>query len=239
MSLTVFLNTTWYLNVNWYFNGLAYIALVKEMRRVTPARLTRAEQQAQTRERLLAAAERVFARHGYGGASIDLISAEAGYSKGAIYSNFESKEDVFLELARVYMERAMTDLEEIVRSEPSRLQDALSAWLQAMHVDGDCLLLVTELQLQARRNPAFAEKYYALQQKQTRAMATALERLFKGLSSPLPMDAMDLADSMIALTHGITLQRPEPKSGAASDAGRVIDKLLKSLMRSGKSGGRT
>ncbi|MCE9522821.1 MAG: TetR/AcrR family transcriptional regulator, partial [Alphaproteobacteria bacterium] len=76
-----------------------------------PARLTRAEQQAQTRERLLAAAERVFARHGYGGASIDLISAEAGYSKGAIYSNFESKEEVFLELARVYMGRRMTELE--------------------------------------------------------------------------------------------------------------------------------
>ena len=67
--------------------------------------MTRAEQQAQTRERLLAAAERVLARHGYGGASIDLVTAEAGYSKGAIYSNFESKEAVFLELLRVYMER--------------------------------------------------------------------------------------------------------------------------------------
>jgi AcrR family transcriptional regulator len=63
---------------------------------VRPVRLTRAEQQALTRERLLAAAERVLARHGYGGASIDLITAEAGYSKGAIYSNFESKEAVFL-----------------------------------------------------------------------------------------------------------------------------------------------
>lgn len=232
MSVTVFSHTIWYLDVNWYLIDAEYIVAVKERRRVTPARLTRAEQQAQTRERLLAAAERVFARHGYGGASIDLIAAEAGYSKGAIYSNFDNKEEVFLALARVYMERAMSELEEIVRSEPSRLQDALSAWLQAMHVDGDCLLLVTELQLQARRSPVFAEQYYALQQKQTRAMATALERLFKGLSSPLPMDAMDLADAMIALTHGITLQRP----GTTSDAGRVIDKILKSLMRRGKSG---
>src|SRR5258705_2961093 len=58
---------------------------------VRPKRLTRAEQQTVTRERLLAAAEQVIARHGYGGASIDLITAEAGYSKGAIYSNFKSK----------------------------------------------------------------------------------------------------------------------------------------------------
>ncbi len=235
-SAIIFLDTIWYLDVNWYLIYSGYTISVKEMRRVTPARLTRAEQQAQTRERLLAAAERVFARHGYGGASIDLIAAEAGYSKGAIYSNFESKEAVFLELARVYMGRAMTELEQIVRSEPSRLQDALSTWLQAMHVDGDCILLVTELQLQARRSPAFAEQYFALQQKQTRAMATVLERLFKGLSSPMPMEAIDLADAMIALMHGITLQRPDPKPGKTSDAGRVIDKILKSLMRRGKSG---
>ena len=79
-----------------------------------PVRLTRAQQQALTRERLLAAAEQVLARHGYGGASIDLITAEAGYSKGAIYSNFESKEAVFLELLRVYMERDMAELGRIV-----------------------------------------------------------------------------------------------------------------------------
>ena len=79
-----------------------------------PVRLTRAQQQALTRERLLAAAERVLARHGYGGASIDLITAEAGYSKGAIYSNFESKEAVFLELSRVYMERDTAELGRIV-----------------------------------------------------------------------------------------------------------------------------
>ena len=88
-----------------------------------PARLTRAQQQAMTRERLLAAAERVFARHGYGGASIDLISAEAGYSKGAIYSNFESKEAVFLELLRLYMERDMAELERIVSLAPDQLSN--------------------------------------------------------------------------------------------------------------------
>ena len=200
-----------------------------------PVRLTRAEQQAQTRERLLAAAERVFARHGYGGASIDLISAEAGYSKGAIYSNFESKEEVFLELARVYMERRMTELEHLVGGEPSKLAGALSQWLQTMQVDGDCLMLVTELQLQARRSPVFAEQYYALQQKQTRAMATVLERFFKALDLSMPIDPIDLADAMPALTHGITLQRPEPKAGASADAGRVIDKLMKSLTRADKT----
>src|SRR5882672_13451 len=93
-----------------------------------PARLNRAQKQAETRERLLAAAEQVFARYGYGGASIDLITSEAGYSKGAIYSNFENKEAVFLELLRLYMERDMAELERIVSLAPDQLSKALKAW---------------------------------------------------------------------------------------------------------------
>src|SRR6202171_6204256 len=160
---------------------------------VQPARLTRAQQQATTRERLLAAAERVLARHGYGGASIDLITAEAGYSKGAIYSNFESKEAVFLELLRVYMERDMAELGRIVSLPPHELSAGLSAWLETMHCDSDCPLLVIELQLHARRNPAFAKRYYALQDQQTGALARILERFFEAQSVRIPMDPRDLA----------------------------------------------
>ncbi len=191
--------------------------------------LTRAEQQALTRERLLAAAERVLAGHGYGGASIDLITAEAGYSKGAIYSNFESKEAVFLELLRVYMERDMVELGRIVSLPPHQLSAALSAWLETMHCDSDCPLLVTELQLHARRNPVFATRYYALQDQQTRALARILERFFEAQSVPLPMDPRDLAGCMTALAHGLSLQHPQAKPGARSSAGRVIGALLKLL----------
>jgi AcrR family transcriptional regulator len=194
-----------------------------------PVRLTRAQQQAQTRERLLAAAERVLARHGYGGASIDLITAEAGYSKGAIYSNFESKEAVFLELLRVYMERDMAELERIVGLAPQQLSAALNAWLETMHCDSDCPLLVTELQLHARRNPAFAERYYALQEQQTRALARILERFFEAQSVPLPIDPRDLAGCMTALAHGLSLQHPQAEPGAPSVAGRVIGAMLKLL----------
>jgi AcrR family transcriptional regulator len=196
---------------------------------VPPVRLTRAQQQALTRERLLAAAERVLARHGYGGASIDLITAEAGYSKGAIYSNFESKEAVFLELLRVYMERDRAELGRIVSLAPHRLSAALSAWLETMHCDSECPLLMTELQLHARRNPVFAERYYALQDRQTGALARILERFFEAQSVPLPMDPRDLADCVTALAHGLSLQHPQAELGAPSAAGRVIGALLKLL----------
>jgi AcrR family transcriptional regulator len=192
-------------------------------------RLSRAQQQALTRERLLAAAERVIDRHGFGGASIDLISAEAGYSKGAIYSNFESKEAVFLELLRQYMERDMAALERIVALESDQLSMALTRWLETMDSETDCPLLVTELQLQARRSPAFAERYYALQAQQTRTLARILERYFAAASKPMPMDSQDLARALTALTHGLSLQRPANQPGAPNPAGRAIDNLLKLL----------
>jgi len=193
--------------------------------------LTRAQQQAVTRERLLAAAEQIFARHGYGGASIELITSEAGYSKGAIYSNFESKEAVFLELLRLYMARDMAELERIVSLDPNKLSAAVTGWLETMHADRDCPLLMTELQLQARRSPAFAKRYYALQEQQTRILARILERYFKAASIPLPMDPLDLAGSMTALAHGLSLQRPPSRPGVPSRAGRVIDSMLKLLTR--------
>jgi len=193
--------------------------------------LTRAQQQAVTRERLLAAAEQIFARHGYGGASIELITSEAGYSKGAIYSNFESKEAVFLELLRLYMARDMAELERIVSLDPNKLSAAVTGWLETMHADRDCPLLMTELQLQARRSPAFAKRYYALQEQQTRILAGILERYFKAASIPLPMDPLDLAGSMTALAHGLSLQRPPSRPGVPSRAGRVIDSMLKLLTR--------
>lgn len=64
------------------------------------ARLTRAERQAQTRQELLDAAALVFVRRGFHGSSVEEISAEAGYTRGAFYSNFKSKDEVLVELLR-------------------------------------------------------------------------------------------------------------------------------------------
>jgi AcrR family transcriptional regulator len=61
-------------------------------------RISRKESQLQTRQYLLDAALEVFSRRGYYAASVDEIAAEAGYSKGAVYSNFSNKEELFLAL---------------------------------------------------------------------------------------------------------------------------------------------
>jgi AcrR family transcriptional regulator len=67
-------------------------------------RLTRSERQARTRQELLDAAARVFVKRGFTASSVEEISAEAGYTRGAFYSNFDSKNQLFIELLhdRVY-----------------------------------------------------------------------------------------------------------------------------------------
>ena len=61
-------------------------------------RLSRQESRLQTQERLLMAAAIVFSRSGFYEASVEEIAEEAGFSKGAVYSNFTSKEELFIVL---------------------------------------------------------------------------------------------------------------------------------------------
>src|ERR1700681_2373300 len=69
------------------------------------ARMTREQSKANTRERLLGAARSVFASSGFHGASVEEIATMAGFSTGALYSNFDGKEDLFL----VLMEREIDE----------------------------------------------------------------------------------------------------------------------------------
>ncbi len=191
-----------------------------------PVRLSRAEQQAVTRERLLVAAQDVVSRMGYGGASVDLIAAEAGYSKGAVYSNFPNKESILLELLRRNMERDMGELENILSLKPGDMQDAVTEWLNTAFADSDCPLLATELQLHARRSPEFAAQYSVYHEQQVQTLARILQAYFDALSVALPIDALTLASSMTALAHGLSLQQPDANPDAPNAPGRVIAALL-------------
>ena len=64
------------------------------------ARMSRAEQHAKTRDRLVEAAAKLVARDGYDAVTIDAITEEAGYSRGAFYSNFRTKHEITREAAR-------------------------------------------------------------------------------------------------------------------------------------------
>src|SRR5436853_5449268 len=70
--------------------------------------------QEQTRARLLEAAARVFARRGFHVATLEEVAAEAGFTKGAVYSNFESKEALFLALVDRELEKRAQEIGAVV-----------------------------------------------------------------------------------------------------------------------------
>jgi AcrR family transcriptional regulator len=117
-----------------------------------PARLSRAEQQARTRERLLEAAAAVFAEHGVDGAAIDDIAARAGYSRGAFYSNFSDKTELLIALCdRRLASYRQEQLPALLAEPPERRLTAAAAWLAAEQPPLE-VLLVVELARQRSRS---------------------------------------------------------------------------------------
>ncbi|MGB0696917.1 MAG: TetR/AcrR family transcriptional regulator [Rhodospirillaceae bacterium] len=168
-------------------------------------RLSREEARAVTRQRLLESAAQLFARHGYGGAAVDSIAEAAGYSKGAFYSNFESKEAIFLELLTQHMQTQRASLEQVIATGGDNPMAAVKTWLTEQDKDRNWSLLSMELQLHALRTPAFAEVYQRFRQEQCAAFGPLTETLFRKEGKTPPLPPALLAECLCGMADGITI----------------------------------
>lgn len=171
-------------------------------------RLTRQESRLETKTRLLESAAQLFARGGYEGASVDLIAESAGYSKGAFYSNFGSKEAIFLELLDIHKRREIDALAQLLARDipASELLSLIRSSETGRRSDFDYGLLSAEFQLQACRDKTFAKTYGKLHRTHLDTMAGLVAKLFAKLGRIPPSDPKDLADIIMALTTGLSLQ---------------------------------
>jgi TetR/AcrR family transcriptional regulator, transcriptional repressor of aconitase len=171
-------------------------------------RLTRQESRLETKTRLLDSAAQLFARGGYEGASVDLIAESAGYSKGAFYSNFESKEAIFLELLDAHKRREIEALAQLLAKDipASELLSLIRNSETGRGSDFDFGLLSAEFQLQACRDKTFAKTYAKLHRTHRDTMAGLVTKLFAKLGRTPPSEAKNLADIIMALTTGLSLQ---------------------------------
>jgi len=168
------------------------------------ARLSRAEAKARTRELLLDAAARVFAQKGYAGASVDEIADTAGYSIGAVYSNFGGKEQLFVELLKERANDRVTQAAEIMGdAEPGDATRAMSRLvIEVADKDTDFAPLQAEFWLYAVRNPELMESL-AERMREPRDMLTALV----SRSVPDAERADQLSTIIMALFQGLVRQR--------------------------------
>jgi AcrR family transcriptional regulator len=173
-----------------------------------PRRLSREEKRHQTRERLRESAARAVGAQGVLGASVDTISESAGYSRGAFYGNYETKEELLLEMIVEMMGREAQAWEQLVASSPDL--DAMLAELEkriaARTRESQWSALSLELQLHAQRNPAFGRSYVALLRQHTVRAAALFEAIFRKAGRVPPDDPRSLAAAAMALGNGVAVQ---------------------------------
>jgi AcrR family transcriptional regulator len=193
-------------------------------------RLTRGETQARTKELLLEAAAAAFARQGYAGASLEDIAEAAGFSKGAVYSNFAGKEAIFLELLRRHMAREIAELEALLAAAPSlaELMAALGRWLDASDEDDIWSWLALELALQAGRSASFAAEYDALNRQHRAALGRLVAILFERADKTPPAPPEEIAGALMGMAKGMVLQRGSADRPAAP--GHFVKLILGALV---------
>jgi len=197
-------------------------------------RLTREDAQRVTRERLLASAYEVFARRGYAEASVELIAEHAGYSKGAVYSNFESKQAMFLELLRQRMEDDIGWSRELLASsdDPAAILSSLGDRLHEFEQKLDWCLISAEFQMEASRRPDIAAAYAELLRKNRKSLAGIISALFRKAGTPLPMPAQEIAAMMMGMVQGLSMQRAaDPEAVPRGLLTRSIQLFLSSLLQ--------
>ncbi len=172
-------------------------------------RLTRAEKQAETRAQLIQAATGVFARRGFQAATVEEIAEEAGYSHGAVYSNFAGKEELFLAVFERYMAQRIDEVAratEIDGSFAQRARAAADQWMQRFTEDRPTFLLHLEFMIHAARNPHLSKQ---LGQRMA-ALRLEIERRLLDreaqTKSALPLPAADIALIMRALGIGLAVE---------------------------------
>lgn len=175
-------------------------------------RLTRSEQVQRNRGLVLAAARRVFLARGYAGATVEAIADEAGFSKGVVYSQFASKGDLFLALLEQRIGERARENESALTAAPADDDD--QSFLELMRASGrrsgddpEWGLLLIEFRLAAARDEDLNARYAQLHARTIDYFAAALEHASTRSGVPLPQPARALAEFILAVDHGTTLER--------------------------------
>lgn len=169
-------------------------------------RLSRKESQEQTRQRLLDAAIVVFTEKGYAKTRLDDVAEEAGYSKGAVYSNFKSKEDLALAVLDQFRGQRLEEIADQILTNGHDEQFWIERAQGGTHVGN---LLSIELWVHAHHNEALRDKLV----ERNRHAYAALAKLLSGKDEPLEKHK-DFVNLISALSTGFTVHYaldPDPK----------------------------
>ena len=192
-------------------------------------RISRKESQHQTRERLLDAALQVFSQRGYYAASVDEIAAEAGYSKGAVYSNFSNKEELFLALIDRRFAKDAREYPGIINymNEGLPVEEG-SDFKEQIMKDSTWNILMVEFFLYAIREGTHRDELATRIEQLRGVMEENLSTLYAKLGKKPMLPVAELPWSVFSLGVGMMLQFYIDPNGLAKGVyERALQQLLK------------
>ena len=189
-------------------------------KRARPAKPTRDEKKARTRRRLLDAAAEVFAHRGFAATSLDEVAEVAGFSKGAVYSNFAGKEDLFLSVLDEHVTRQMLDIRgeiDVTRTAGEQVMEAGQRFMDLFQRERAWYLLSFEFLVYAARNPEFQVEFAARQRAQREAVVAMLVENAAAMEIPMSLPPERMAVALEALANGIAFAKLADEQGVPDD----------------------
>jgi AcrR family transcriptional regulator len=209
------------------------------------SRPSRSETQAQTRERLLDAAEQAFAAEGFGGASLDRIAEAAGFTRGAVYSNFADKADLFVAVLDRRLDRRHGEVADamLAARDPDAFVAALRspAWTAGREdAMRQWLMLRDEFRLFALRNPSAAERLARYDRRQRDYYVEAIAHLLGQLGVEPPINPRLAAAMLLAIDESLVRQHwidaDDVSATAVADAIEFLLDAAVAVSRTGDAG---
>jgi AcrR family transcriptional regulator len=176
----------------------------------TAKRLGRQERREQTRADLLAAARRAFLRDGLHGASLDAIAEDAGYTKGAFYSNFASKDEAMIAVFDEHFRERADAYERLIFTTDS-VDDAYRAvaryWHDANEREPEWSRLVIEFMAHASRHEHLRQAVKEVRQQGLGRIAALIEQLAKRHGVEFTVPVAEVARGSGALNRGLAVEQ--------------------------------
>jgi AcrR family transcriptional regulator len=162
----------------------------------------------EVRDRILDAASKVFAAEGFAGATIDAIGQAAGFTKGAVYSNFESKDELFLALLdREFELRGQQIATALDSSDGDTYSAAIElsrSVLDSVRDHSDYYVLLVEYWLRAQRDPQLRERL--IERRRAAAADQAVHIVKSTAAVPSDRQLADLAQLFVTINLGIAME---------------------------------
>ena len=170
-------------------------------------RLTRRERQALTRDRLIEVASEELLRCGFRGTALERVAEAAGFSKGAVYSNFASKEELVLAVLDQRFRHRLDTLRDRLEAAPERVEDRLdtfSTWWAELITEQGWGVLIFELASHSRDKPEIRQQMTQREVAIVDFVAMLIASEAERFDITLAMSARDLATVLVSLGSGLS-----------------------------------